>query len=80
MHNPGIGMLFLPFIPAGVFKIQHRQAPIEINTLNTSEALFVGIPQRTGFFIIQDKGTVVSPTRRHQRNVAAVYLAAVHSR
>ena len=80
LHYPGLGMLFLPFSPAGVFKFQHRQIPVEIETLDAPQAIFMGIPQRTGFFIIQNKGTVVSPTRRHKSNVASIYLAAVHGR
>ena len=73
-------MLLLPFIPAGVFKVQHRQLPLKIDTLDAPQAVFIWIPQRAGFFIVQNKGAVISPARRHQRNVASVDTAAVHSR
>ncbi len=73
-------MLLVPFFPAGVFKVQHRQLPLKIGPLDALQAVFIWIPQRAGFFIVQNKGAVIGPARRHQRNVASVDPAAVHSR
>ncbi len=73
-------MLFHPRLPVGVLKCQPGQPSLKVNALDAHQSIIFWIPQRTGFFIIKHKCTVIGPTRGHQGDIAAVDLAAVHSR
>ena len=73
-------MLLHPLLPVGVFKCQAGELSLEVKTLDAHQSIIFWIPQRTGFFIIQNKCAVIGPTRWHQGYIATVDLAAVHSR
>lgn len=68
-------MFLHPLFPLGILEGQPGELFFKINALDAHQPVIVRIPQRTGFFIIQYKGAVIGPARRHQRYIAPVDLA-----
>ena len=60
-HNFGMRMLFHPLFPLGICRGQPGKLSLKKNALDTHQPIIVRIPQRTGFFIVQDKGAFISP-------------------
>ncbi len=73
-------MSFFPVLPLGIFRWNFREPSFEIFSLNTHQPFSIGVPERSGFFVIQYKRTLIGPAGRGQRQLSTVYFAAVHSR
>ena len=55
-------MFLLPVLPAGVFRSQFWQPPLEINSLDAHQSVFIRVPQRPGFPVVQNKGALIRPS------------------
>ena len=55
-------MLGLPFEPARIVRSKLGQPSFEINTLNSLQALLIGVPQGVGFPVVKNKGSLVGPS------------------
>ena len=80
IHNFTTWVPFLPILPAGVVRRQFRQPSFEINSLDAHQTLWVGVPQRVGLSIIENKSSLIGPPGRNQSQGFPVNFAAVHSR
>ncbi len=54
-------MFLNPLFPLGVLKGHFGELSFKINALDAHQPFIVRIPQRTAFFIIQNKGAVIGP-------------------
>ena len=54
-------MFLHPIFPFGILKGQSGELSFKINALDAHQTLILGIPQRAGFLIIQNKGAVIGP-------------------
>ena len=73
-------MFFVPFLPTGVVGRQFRQPSFEINSLYAHQAFFVGVPERVGLSVVENKSSFIGPSRRNQGQGFPVNFTAVHSR
>lgn len=72
-------MSLSPFPPEGIVRWDFRKPPFEIHSLYSHEPFFVGIPKRSGLFIVQHEGVFIRPSRGGKGEFPAVNFAAVHS-
>ena len=72
IHYLGVGMLFLPILPAGVVSGQFRKSPFEINALDAHQTLCVRVPQRTGLSVVENKSSLIGPSGGNQGQRPAV--------
>ena len=73
-------MLFLPILPAGVVGMQFWQPSFEIDALDAHQTFFVGVPERVGLSVVENKSSFIGPSRRNQGKGFSVNFTAVHSR
>ncbi len=73
-------MLVLPILPAGVVGIQFWQPSFEIDALDAHQTFFVGVPERVGLSVVENKSSFIGPSRRNQGQGFSVNFTAVHSR
>ena len=73
-------MLFNPFVPLCVFRWNFGKPSLEIFSLNTHKTFPVGIPQGSGFFIIQYESVFIGPAGRGKSQCSPVNTSAIHGR
>jgi len=79
-HYSGMRVLFLPILPAGVIGFKLRQPTLEIHSLDAHQPFFVRVPERVGLPVVENKGSVIGPSRGNQGKGFPVNFTAVHSR
>ncbi len=79
-HYSGMRMLFLPILPAGVIGIQFSQPSFVIDSLDAHQTFLIGVPERVGLSIVENKSSVIGPSRRNQGKGFPINFTAVHSR
>ena len=73
-------MLFCPFVPPCIVRIDQRQDLVEVLAGDAVEPVAVRVPHAHRFPVIENEGVLVGPPRGGQGQFPAVQRAAVHSR
>ena len=75
-----VRVLLQPLLPSGDFVGNLGEHSFEIFALDCHQAIFVGVPEASRLFIVQNESSFIGPAGRDQGQGLSIDLAAVHSR